>query len=248
MFAKLRAAFQEAVENFRTEVNRDQIPETVDGLLAGMYREATDAKAYVGKLEKDLAAARARARRESEEAEVCRRRQRQAERIGDEETVRVADEFARKHEERAQVFEGKADAILRELTVCRSDVDEMLEQIKVARRKSDALGATAGRTEARETLGRADDPLPRFRPHGREGLRHRVRGRSRRRVRPGIRVRALQGGEPGGAPRGAQAPDAEGVEPAGSRGGFPLRARVDFRRWQSVDESARATPSMRFSG
>jgi len=29
--------------------------------------------------------------------------------------------------------------------------------IKVARQKSEALGATAGRTEARETLGRADD-------------------------------------------------------------------------------------------
>ncbi|MCY3706802.1 MAG: hypothetical protein OXH08_15090 [Gammaproteobacteria bacterium] len=157
MFAKLRAAFREAVENFKTELNRDQIPETVDGLLAGMYREATDAKAYVSKLEKDLAAARARAQRESEQAEVCRRRQQQAERIGDEETVRVAEEFARKHEERAQVIEGKAEAILRELTVCRSDVDEMLEQIKVARQKSEALGATAGRTEARETLGRADD-------------------------------------------------------------------------------------------
>lgn len=157
MFSKLRAAFREAVENFKTELNRDQIPETVDGLLAGMYREATNAKAYVGKLEKDLAAARARARRESEQAEVCRRRQRQAERIGDEETVRVAEEFARKHEARAQVLEGKAEAILRELTVCRSDVDEMLEQIKVARRKSEGLGATAGRTEARETLGRADD-------------------------------------------------------------------------------------------
>ena len=157
MFAKLRAAFREAVENFKTELNRDQIPEKVDGLLGGMYREATDAKAYVGKLEKDLAAARARAQRESEQAEVCRRRRQQAERIGDEETVRVAEEFARKHEERAQVLEGKAEAILRELTVCRSDVDEMLEQIKVARRKSEALGATAGRTEARETLGRADD-------------------------------------------------------------------------------------------
>ena len=157
MFAKLRAAFREAVENFKTELNRDQIPEKVDGLLAGMYREATDAKAYVSKLEKDLAAARARAQRESEQAEVCRRRQQQAERIGDEETVRVAEEFARKHEERAQVIEGKAEAILRELTVCRSDVDEMLEQIKVARQKSEAHGATAGRTEARETLGRADD-------------------------------------------------------------------------------------------
>ena len=64
MFAKLRAAFREAVENFKTELNRDQIPEKVDGLLGGMYREATDAKAYVGKLEKDLAAARARAQRE----------------------------------------------------------------------------------------------------------------------------------------------------------------------------------------
>ncbi len=162
MFAKLRAAFREAVENFKTELNRDQIPETVDGLLAGMYREATDAKAYVSKLEKDLGMARARAKKETQQAEVCRRRQQQAERIGDEETVRVAEEFATKHEERAQVMEGKAEAIVRELTVCRGDLDGMLEQIKVARQKADALGATAGRTGARETLGQADDLFHNF--------------------------------------------------------------------------------------
>ena len=157
MFAKLRAAFREAVQNFKTELNRDQIPETVDSLLAGMYREATDAKAYVSKLEKDLATARARAREESGQAEVCRRRQNQALGIGDEETVRVAEDFAVRHEQRAQVMEGKAEAILRELTVCRSDLDEMLEKIKVSRQEGEALGATAGRTQARESLGKADD-------------------------------------------------------------------------------------------
>ena len=157
MFAKLRAAFREAVENFKTELNRDQIPETVDSLLAGMYREATDAKAYVSNLEKDLATARARAREESKQAEICRRRQKQALRIGDEETVRVAEDFAVRHEERAQVLEGKAEAILRELKVCRSDLDEMLEKIKVSRQEGEAMGATAGRTQARDSLGDADD-------------------------------------------------------------------------------------------
>ena len=157
MFAKLRAAFREAVENFKTELNRDQIPETVDSLLAGMYREATDAKAYVSNLEKDLATARARAREESKQAEICRRRQKQALRIGDEETVRVAEDFAVRHEERAQVLEGKAEAILRELKVCRSDLDEMLEKIKVSRQEGEAMGATAGRTQARDSLDDADD-------------------------------------------------------------------------------------------
>ena len=157
MFDKLRAAFREAVENFKTELDRDQIPETMDNLLAGMYREATEAKAYVSRLEKDLATARARAEAEAREADVCRRRREQALRIGDDETVRVAEEFAARHEERAQVFQGKAEAILRELKVCRSDVEGMLEKIKTARRQSAALGATAGRTQARESLGEADD-------------------------------------------------------------------------------------------
>ena len=162
MFEKLRAAFREAVENFKTELNRDQIPETVDTLLAGMYREATEARAYVGKLEKDLATARARAKQEAEQADVCRRRQQQALRIGDEETVRVAEQFAEKHEQRAEVLEGKAEAILRELTVCRGDVDEMLEKIKAAREQGEALGATAGRTQARDSLGKADDLFDNF--------------------------------------------------------------------------------------
>ncbi len=55
------------------------------------------------------------------------------------------------------MLEGKAEAILRELEVCRGDVDEMLEKIKSARQRAEALGATVGRTQARDSMGRADD-------------------------------------------------------------------------------------------
>lgn len=157
MFENLRNAFKEAVDNFKTELGRDEVPETVDRLLAGMYSEATDAKAYVSGLEKDLASTRASAKRESAEAATCRRREGQAAQIADEETARVAGEFAAKHERRAEVLEAKAEAIRQELTVRRGELDEMLSKIKEARQQRDALASTTGRTEARDSMGKVDD-------------------------------------------------------------------------------------------
>ena len=157
MFENLRNAFKEAVENFKTELGRDEIPETVDRLLAGMYQEATDAKAYVSGLEADLQKTRKSAQKEAAEAATCRRREGQASKIGDEETARVAGEFAEKHERRVEVLEAKAEAIRQELEVRRSEVDEMLAKIKEARAQREALTSSAGRTEARDSMGKADE-------------------------------------------------------------------------------------------
>ena len=44
MFENLRNAFREAVENFNKELNRDEVPDVVDGLLRQMHEEVTDAK------------------------------------------------------------------------------------------------------------------------------------------------------------------------------------------------------------
>ena len=157
MFDNLRNAFKEAVENFKTELGRDEVPEAVDRLLAGMYSEATDAKAYVSGLERDLASTRASAKRETDEAATCRRREGQAAQISDEETARVAAEFAEKHERRAEVLEGKAEAIRQELLVRRAEVEEMFSKIKEARQQREALASTTGRTEARDSMGNVDD-------------------------------------------------------------------------------------------
>ena len=158
MFEDLRAAFREAVKNFRDELNRDEIPEAVDRLVYGMKRETAEAKVRQHDLEDGIRRARAEAEREASEAETCRRREALARRIGDEETARIAGEYAAKHERRREVLEQKADALARELELRSGEIEEMTQQIREAERRRDTLSATAGRTQARESV-RAGDGL-----------------------------------------------------------------------------------------
>lgn len=157
VFQDLRDAFREAVENFKKELDRDRIPETVDEFLREMRREVIDAQSYLRGLEDDIRKALKRAGAEEQEAATCRRRERLAREIGDEETARVAREFAEKHEQRRRVLERKALALKDELDMRRDEVREMLERLEKARRKRDSLSAGAGRVQARDSIREADD-------------------------------------------------------------------------------------------
>lgn len=157
MFENLRNAFREAVENFNKELARDQVPETVDKLLKGMVDEVSDAKVAVQDLESLIARTEAEVRKERDEATTARRRGGMARDIGDEETATVATEYATKHEERARVLEQKGEALKQELKLRKQEVEDMLAKVKEARAKRDSLAATSGRTQARQTLGAADD-------------------------------------------------------------------------------------------
>lgn len=156
VFGELAQAFREAVDNFRAELDRDRVPETVDELLRGMRREVVDARTYALRLEEDIRKALHRAESEGEEASTCRRREKMALEIGDEETAEVARDFAERHEERKRVLERKALALREELELRREEIREMLERLHEARTLRDGLGASAGRTRAREVLGDAD--------------------------------------------------------------------------------------------
>ncbi len=157
MFEDLRRAFREAVSNFKEELGRDEIPEAVDKLLLGMRNELADAKVGIKELEDQIARAVQEAERERDEAATCRRRERMARDIGDGETADVAAEYADKHEERQRLLEQKANAVRNELAFSRNEVDEMLEKVKEAQSKRDSITATAGRSEARESIGATDD-------------------------------------------------------------------------------------------
>jgi phage shock protein A len=157
MFENLRNAFREAIENFNKELERDQVPETVDRLLVGMRNEVADAQTSVRELEGQIAKARQDIAREENEVSTARRRGTMASGIGDEETARIAEEYAAKHEERLRILQQKATALQGELDFQRKEVDGMMEKLKEAKAKRDALGATAGRTGARESIKAADD-------------------------------------------------------------------------------------------
>jgi CRISPR/Cas system-associated exonuclease Cas4 (RecB family) len=162
MFENLRRAFKEAVDNFKEELDRDAVPETVDRLLLQMTREATDAKAYVSRLEDESGKALKAAESERKEAATCRRREKMAADIGDEETATLARSYAEKHEGRHHVLEQKALALKKELELRRGEVAEMIEAIKNARQNRDALSAQAGRPGARDSISAADELFDRL--------------------------------------------------------------------------------------
>ncbi len=157
MFDELRDAFREAVKNFKRELDRDHIPETVDRLLAGMRDEAADALAHVRRLEEDLEKSRGALAREKEGEATCRRREEMAKKIGDEETARVAAEYHEKHARRVVVLQRKVEALEQERALGKAEVEEMLVRIKEASRDRDGLAATMGRVNARDSIRQVDD-------------------------------------------------------------------------------------------
>ena len=157
MFENLRRAFREAVDNFNRELERDAVPEAVDGLIRGMQKEAVATKAGLEGLKEQLARARKRAEAEAREVKVCRRREELARKIGDTGTAEVAAEFAEKHAARQRVLSDKAKAIEAEIRLYEAEYAEMLAQIKKARANRSAMAAQAGRTKARDSVRGADD-------------------------------------------------------------------------------------------
>lgn len=157
MFDNLRQAFKEAVDNFKEELGRDEVPDVVDGLLRQMQEEVTDAQAQTHTLEAQIKKALQLAEMEGKEVATCRRRESMAQKIGDEETAGVAADFAEKHEKRKSIQEHKALALREELEMKRGEVQEMMAQFKEARAKREALAATSGRATARDSMSETDD-------------------------------------------------------------------------------------------
>jgi phage shock protein A len=157
MFDNLRQAFREAVDNFKEELGRDDVPEAVSRLLREMKREAADTKAEIRRLEEAIRAAIERAEKEKSEGKTCRRREKMALDISDEDTARVAREYAEKHEHRRSVLEHKALALKAELDMREEEFGEMIKAIQEADKNRDALTATAGRASARNSIDDADD-------------------------------------------------------------------------------------------
>jgi len=157
MFENLRHAFREAIENFNKELDRDQVPGSVDRLLAGMRDEVADAKVRIRELEDQIARADTEAARGKADAITARRRGKLAADIGDAETVKLAEEYALRNEERQHILEQKSAALRQELVIRQREIEEMLEKVKEAQAKRDTLAATSGRSGARESIRAADD-------------------------------------------------------------------------------------------
>lgn len=150
------------MQNFRDELNRDQVSGNVDRILRGMVEEVTSARARLKTVEADLEKTRQLRAREEEHVATMARRREMAAGIEDGETERLAARYEKKHRERLEVFGQKEDALAREATLLRREVEEMMAQVKEARASRAGLAAQAGRAGTRETMNETDELFQAF--------------------------------------------------------------------------------------
>ena len=157
MFENLRDAFREAIANFKEELAREEVPGTVDRLFLGMKNELADAKSHLAALEKQIEHARIQVKRDGDEEATCRRRGEMARKVSDEETARIAFEYAVRYEQRREVLERKVVALDDERVIRAVELQEMAERLTEAQEKRDTLAAAAGSRNSDETIRAADD-------------------------------------------------------------------------------------------
>lgn len=157
MFENLREAFREAVGNFRSELDRDAVPEAADRLLRAMRKELVEARTQLSTMESRVSDTDRELETETEALETCLRREELARKIGDTETADIARTFARRHLQRRDLLEDKLEVLRRELGQVKGEVSDMEAQFKRARVRRESLAAEAGRTDARSRLQEADD-------------------------------------------------------------------------------------------
>lgn len=162
MFDELKKLFSRTWDTFQAEASRREPEDEVAELLSAMRREMVEARATVPVLEEAVAAARSGLERERRALADVERRRGLAERIGDAETVRVADEFAARHRDRVAVLEGKVRAAEAERDLRRREVVEMTRQYKDAEANRFAMVARLRTARAQGRMGAAlgDDSAP----------------------------------------------------------------------------------------
>jgi hypothetical protein len=157
MFESLREAFSQALENFRSELNRDRISDAADRLLRAMKAELIELQKQSAELEVELSAVAEDAANERRAAETCLRREELAAKIGDQDTASVAREFAGRHLQRHEILSDKSSVLSRELDERRGNLEELVRQFKEARLRRESLSATLGLAGARDGMREAGD-------------------------------------------------------------------------------------------
>jgi hypothetical protein len=142
MFEDWKQAWRQAVENFQREVQGEG---GAAPRVRAMERELVSAAGALGKLDDEIRRTHRDVASERESEQVCRRRESLARGVGDEETVRLAVEFAVRHAERAAVLERKLGVLQEERSLLSRDVDEMKRLISEAAPAASVGGASAER-------------------------------------------------------------------------------------------------------
>lgn len=132
MFNRIRQVFRESVDALAKELSVREPEDQVAELLTSMRKEMVAARAAIPGYEEAVERTRTEVERERSELEKCERRQAMAERIGDDETARIASEYAARHREKLEILEVKQRNAAAELEMRRREVAEMMRRYKEA--------------------------------------------------------------------------------------------------------------------
>jgi hypothetical protein len=124
MFEDLKRAWREAVANFHHEMS-DGDDATAGAHARALRREIATARGVLAQLDAEIRKTARGAEEESTAAADCRRREQLARQVGDAETVRVAVEFAARHDERAAVLQRKLVVLTDERALLVRDLERM---------------------------------------------------------------------------------------------------------------------------
>lgn len=146
MFERLRQSLREAM-------SRASSPEEGRAVLAMMRDALVQARMGVAEVRDALKETSAHLAHERKELETVRRRRELAAAIHDDETVKVAERFERRHVERIEVLVRKLSAQESELALAQSELDEMNAQYR-------SMQAGGGPTMAPPSAGEGLSPEP----------------------------------------------------------------------------------------
>jgi hypothetical protein len=132
MWEDWKKAWQEAVSNFERELNaEDEDFASPSHRASAMRRDLKAASNALNRLRADLAQAESDYAGESEAEQTARRRAELAQRINDEDTLRIANEFAQRHTQRADVLKRKVEVLKEELVMREEEFAQMEAQAQV---------------------------------------------------------------------------------------------------------------------
>ena len=124
MFEDWKKAWDQAVANFQRELEAsDDMPG--GHRASSMRRDLENARRALERLDGDLTVSRRELAGEDEQVATCERRAAMAEKIGDEETSRIARDFARRHGERAALLRRKVEVLQDELAMRQDELQVM---------------------------------------------------------------------------------------------------------------------------
>src|SRR5688572_2121048 len=123
--------FERLKETLRDALSRASSPQG-RAALAQMRDALVQAKVGLADLRHGVDRTRARLDAERAELDTVRRRGKLAADIDDRETVRIAEQYERKHGERVVVLEKKLTAQEEELTLAEHEIEEMTAQLRAA--------------------------------------------------------------------------------------------------------------------